>query len=79
MITEIGESVRVMAVFESGIRPVKFRWRENVYRVSEVTYSWQSTRGSERIIHFSVTDGTALFELSYNRSTMEWRLERLEG
>ena len=78
--TAIGEAVKVMAVFEgSAVRPVKFRWKENVYHVSEVTYSWQSRSGADTIHHFSVTAGVDLFELTYNKTTMDWSLENVES
>ena len=78
--TAIGERVKVMAVFDkSGVKPVKFRWKERVYHVAEVTYSWQSRSGADSILHFSVTAGFDLFELTYNQATMDWSLENVEA
>ncbi len=78
MTTEIGEPVKVMAVFDGTIRPVKFRWRERVHVVREITHTWNTKEGSAAMIHFSVTDGATLFELKYNSSTLRWSLERVE-
>ncbi len=77
--TEIRDNIKVMAVFDRGIRPVKFRWNDRVYPVEEITYTWKTRLGSAVIVHFSVTDGSSLFELSYNTSTMRWALEEVEA
>ena len=83
MTTEIGEPIKVMAVFDGvgqgGVRPVKFRWRGRVYPVCEVTYTWRTREGSAAVIHFSVTDGATLYELAYNLSTMGWSLEQVDA
>lgn len=90
MATEVGEAIKVMAVFDKGaggaggargargVRPVKFRWNDRVYPVREITYTWKSREGSAPVLHFAVTDGATLFELSYNLSTMRWALEQVE-
>ncbi|MBM4386940.1 MAG: hypothetical protein FJ088_04325 [Deltaproteobacteria bacterium] len=78
MATEIGEPVKVMALFDPDIKPVKFRWHERVYPVKDVTYTWRSSEGEADIVHFSVTDGASVYELSYNKKTMKWRLEQVE-
>ena len=77
-ITHIGEGVEVAAIFSPDIKPVKFRWKTKIHPVEEVTYSWSSTLGLTRLLHFSVTSGSSLFELSYNISDMRWTLERVE-
>lgn len=78
MAEEIRETVKVMVIFDAGIRPVKFRWRGRVYAVKDVTHSWKSKDGGVALMHFAVTDGGALYELSYNPSTSCWLLERVE-
>jgi hypothetical protein len=79
MATEIGEPVKVMAVFDrSTMRPVKFRWRDRVYRV-RVTHAWRSRDGASSIMHFSVTDGAALYELAYHGESMRWTVERVDA
>ncbi|MBI1912782.1 MAG: hypothetical protein HYS21_12375 [Deltaproteobacteria bacterium] len=72
----IKESIKVVAVFDNGIKPAKFKWKNRVYKVEEIAYTWVSRDGSQNIIHFSVTDGATLFELAYNQSTMKWSLEQ---
>ncbi|MBI5238066.1 MAG: hypothetical protein HY887_06550 [Deltaproteobacteria bacterium] len=78
MAEEIRETVKVMVIFDAGVRPVKFRWRGKVYYVKDVTHSWRSKDGGVQLMHFAVTDGRALYELSYNPSTSLWLLERVE-
>lgn len=77
--TVIKEPINVIAVFDSGLRPVKFKWKGKIYPISEITYRWSSREGSSTIVHFSVTDGATLYELAYNTATMKWILERTEA
>ena len=78
MSTDINDHIQVIAVFDDGIRPAKFKWRGRTYPVREITYTWGSKDGAASLVHFSVTDGATLFELVYNASTMQWSLERTE-
>ncbi len=84
MSTSVGDPVRVAVIFDigagglGGLRPVKFSWRERDFSIKEVTYSWETRDGAMKIAHFSVTDGTSLYELAYNQATMQWTLENIE-
>lgn len=75
----VGESIKVAAVFDGALRPVKFMWKGRVHHVKEITYTWQTRKGAEVIVHFSVTDGAALYEITYNQSTMRWSLDQVEA
>jgi hypothetical protein len=75
----IGEKVNVLASFAGGIRPIKFKWSGRLIPVKEVTYTWKSREGKANIHHFSVTDGTSLYELSFDSQSLIWRLENLEA
>jgi hypothetical protein len=77
--TYIGEKVNVLASFTSGIRPIKFKWSGRLVTVKEVTYTWKSREGHESVHHFSVTDGTSLYELSFHAHSLVWKLEKLEA
>lgn len=82
--TRINEKIRVYAIFtERGdygsfphnrLRPVIFFWKNREYRVQDVTYIWCEKCGSSDIYHFTVSDGTSLFELCYNARTFDWIL-----
>ena len=77
----IGQSVAVLAVFDPSykIRPLRFRWSGRFIKVEEITYMWRAREGKNDIYHFSVTDGNALYELSYNTGSLLWRLECLDA
>ena len=75
MSTELKEPIKVIAVFDNGLRPVKFKWKGRVYPVKEITYAWTSKEGARSIMHFSVSDGAALYELTYDLSALKWSLE----
>lgn len=85
MSTLVGDPVRVAVIFDTGagvgingLKPVKFSWRARDFSIKEVTYSWETREGAASIAHFSVTDGTSLYELAYNQSAMSWTLENIE-
>lgn len=77
----IGEKVRVAAIFAPGsrIRPVWFEWNREKHTVMETTYFWQDKIGSATLLRFSVTDGSSLFELSYNTNDQNWILVGVEA
>jgi len=79
MSVTIKDPIEVVAVFDRGLRPVKFRWRGRVHAISEITYRWSSREGAASVLHFSVTDGAALYELACNTSTLRWTIERVEA
>lgn len=75
--TEINETIDVGAVFtKKYIKPKWFLWQNRKYMVKETTYTWDEDVGSARMIHFSVTDGATLFEISLNKKTLAWTLEK---
>ena len=71
------EKVRVAAIFEPGkrIRPVWFDCRHHKHVVRETTYSWQDHCGDKLQLHFTVTDGEALYELVYSPLDGTWILK----
>lgn len=117
MVTEIGDNINVIALFDrtikEGLAPVRFYWKGRVYGVDSVTSTWRSTDGAAPIIHFSVLStfvdslargalrakgsgraggrdsgagegesrggDSCLFEVTYNKSSLRWRLERVEA
>jgi len=78
-IEEISEAVEVIAVFQSGkLSPIKFRWRERVYRVSRVNGNWMVEEGAVRFHHFAVQcDGPDVYDLVYNARNLNWKLEKV--
>lgn len=78
-IETIHEPVEVIALFHGGkLSPLKFRWRERVYKVSRINGGWDSDEGNVRIHHFAVVaDGPDVFELTYNVKAHHWRIEKV--
>lgn len=79
--TEVGDRIRVMAAFGKPykIKPLKFSWSERVFDIKEVTYQWKSKEGQAEILHFCVSDGCNVFEISFNLQTLIWRLEKVQA
>ena len=78
--TRIREQVSVIAAFGSNakLRPLKFRWSGRQVSIKEITYEWTTSEGKNRLLHFSVTDGSTLYELSFDTGAVKWRLEGVE-
>ena len=77
---EIGERVFVIAAFGRSIRlkPLRFTWSDRQVDIKDVTYEWTTLEGTSKLLHFSVTDGKTLYELSFNTNSISWRLEGIE-
>ncbi len=78
---DIGETISVVASFglPYKIRPVRFRWNQKLFEVKDVTYSWQTKEGQTRLYHFSISDGKTLYELSFDTTSLLWRIEKVEA
>ena len=77
---KVRENIRVAVIFGPGdsIRPVWFDWRRRKYEVREVTYSWQEREGAATLLHFAVSDGANLFELTWNSTGGAWSLAAVD-
>jgi hypothetical protein len=76
---EIGDKVDVIAMFTGGkIQPLKFRWKERVYRVERINGEWISDQGQTRFYHFSImTTGPDVYEITFNIQNRVWILSRV--
>ncbi len=76
---EIGDKVEVIALFRDGrLRPLKFRWKDRVYRIERVNGEWVSDEGQTRFYHFSVmTNGPDVYEIRFNSGNRVWNLARV--
>ncbi|MBD3166119.1 hypothetical protein GF324_05955 [bacterium] len=76
---EIGDKVEMIALFREGrLQPLKFRWRDRVYRIERVNGEWVTDEGRTRHDHFSVmTSGPDVYEVMYNRDSRVWTLSRV--
>jgi len=77
----IREPIRVAVVFGPGrqIKPVWFEWRRRKHAIQQTTYTWTDRVGDDTRLHFSVSDGEALFELVYNTVSQSWTLLNLQA
>ena len=80
MAIQIQEQVKVLAVFGENrkLKPVKFFWKNREYKITSITYIWNSRKGKDTIYHFAVTDGSNLYELTYHSEKLTWNLESVE-
>jgi hypothetical protein len=78
---DIGETISVVASFglPYRIKPLRFKWSGKLFEVKDVTYSWQTKEGQTKVYHFSISDGRALYELSFDTASLLWRLEKVEA
>ena len=78
-IETIQEPVEVIVLFRDGkLSPLKFRWRERIYKISRINGGWDTEEGIVRFHHFAVvTDGPDVFELSYNTKAHHWKIEKV--
>ncbi len=79
MATEVDEPISVGAVFADGaVKPVWFTRRGRQVRIREIALTWKTRQGSAPLLHFSVSDGMALYEICFNLLDFTWRLNRTE-
>jgi len=78
---EIGEQISVIAAFGGSVKlkPMRFNWSGRQIDIKEITYEWSTLNGTNKLLHFSVTDGSTLYELSFDTGSIVWRLEGLEA
>ncbi len=81
MLQRIREYVRVAVIHGPGnkLKPVWFDWKMQKHEVKEVTYHWRHKSGDDTILHYSVSDGRALYELVYNLTQQVWVLESIDA
>jgi hypothetical protein len=78
---QIGEGISVLAFFGKPcrIKPLSFTWSGRTIEVKEVTFTWKTKEGQRDLHHFSITDGSTLFELTFDAVSLLWRIESLEA
>jgi len=76
MITEVGETVKVGAVFEPEqvLVPKWFVWNGRKFSIQRVTFTWKVRDGQRWFHHFAVTDEARVYELTYDVSSLSWKL-----
>ena len=71
---------RIATIFtpERKLKPVWFEWRNRKYPTLETKYQWNEKIGAMTLLHFSVSDGEALYDLVYNTTEQSWLLNGIE-
>lgn len=79
MYQEMDEPIEVVVLFQSSkMKPSRFRWKDRVYKISEVTGDWKTDVGSYRIRHFAVVDTSSnFFQLSYDERKTSWVISKI--
>jgi hypothetical protein len=79
MVVFLHETVKVGAVFKRGeVVPRWFWYRGRKIAVREITYTWKEQQGAAVFLHFSVSDGLNLYELSFQPARLVWNIEAVE-
>jgi hypothetical protein len=76
-----GRRIRLAAIFEPGkpVRPVWFELNRRKHTLQDPTYRWQDQMGEATLLHFTVSDGEALYEIVYNTSDQSWTLHEQQA
>ena len=79
MVTEIGEKIKVGAVFSDGhLRPEVFFWQKRRYEIRKVFGAYHDFVGRAKRLHYAVGCGSEdVFEITLNTEEMEWELDRV--
>ncbi|MCA9744161.1 hypothetical protein KC734_21670 [candidate division KSB1 bacterium] len=76
---EVFEPIDVITVFQNGkLQPLRFKWKDSVYRISKVQSHWMVPQAQGRAYHFAVTTGSPdSFEIIFSDSDLKWQLARV--
>lgn len=76
---EINEKIETGVIFRHGrIIPKWFVWDNRKYSINKVNYVWNDREGREEIMRFAVSDKTNTYEISYNLSLLNWKLQKID-
>ncbi len=78
MLTPVGEPVAVLGSYaHATFSPRKFKWRERVFSITEVTFVTDVKDGGVKKRTYSVLSGGTLYRLEFNRDTEDWCLAEI--
>ena len=81
-VNQVFEAVEVIAHFNNlKIQILKFKWKDSVYKVTEMLQSWKIPEGHGFVTHYIVTcqENDLLCELSFSNIDMKWELVRYDN
>ncbi len=74
----INEYIEAFASFKNGkIYPRAFIWKNKTYKIKEITYNWQQNQGQSIINYFSVNTSPNLYQLSFNNTSLSWKIDKI--
>ncbi len=77
-IEEIGEPIRVMADFHGGgAVPLRFRWSNRTYVVSQVNGKWVDRADDGCRLHYSVQVGSETYYIHFCCTEVQWWLDQV--
>jgi len=75
---QLNERIEVLAYFKAGkIYPRIFIWNNKKYKIRQITYNWQERLGQGIISYFSVSAGPDLYQISFNNTSLGWRIDKI--
>jgi len=75
---ELNARIDVLAWFKHAkIYPRLIVWNNKAYKVKSVTYYWQERRGQEVLNCFTVDTGATLYQISFNNTSLVWRIDKI--
>ena len=73
----INESIKVWAVFDSGISPVAMNWRNRQIKFDKVILKTDLFKGKAKITNLVCANNNAAYELEYNHQNFLWILKKI--
>lgn len=75
MYETVNEDISVAGVYSSGLFiPKKFKWREKIFPIKEITLSNTIKDGSIKKRLYSVMSGANLYRIEFNRDSENWKI-----
>jgi len=80
MLVILDEKIKVGAIFNINgqIKPVWFKFKDTKIFIKSLIYQWKEREGSDTIYKFTATDGVNIYEISYSKNNLEWRLVAMD-
>jgi len=74
----VDEQIEVLVLFKgTKILPRIFFWNNKAYKIKKITYNWQERFGRETVLYFSVSTGNDLYQISFNNTGYNWKIDKI--
>lgn len=75
---QINEKIHVLVSFiDNKVQPLVFRWGGKIYKIKKVHLVHVNKLGKSNLYHFSVTDDSTYYKLTYHSDEMHWTLSEI--